>query len=60
MRGGRPVLGVFGGILLGIGLAILVQQFGIWPLDPLLTFGLPLIFLLIGFLFSRWAPFGGK
>ncbi|HEY7564239.1 MAG TPA: hypothetical protein VIA81_04875 [Acidimicrobiia bacterium] len=60
MRRGRPVLGVIGGLLLGVGGAVLIQQFGLWPLDPLLAYGLPVLFLLIGIGFARWAPFGGR
>jgi hypothetical protein len=59
MRRGRPVLGAFGGLLLGIGVAVLIQQYGLWPLDPLLAYGMPALFLLLGVLFARWAPFGG-
>jgi hypothetical protein len=60
MRRGRPVLGAFGGLLFGIGAAVLIQQFGLWPLDPLLAYGLPAVFLLLGVLFARSAPFGGR
>jgi thiamine transporter ThiT len=59
MRRGRPALGAFGGLLLGIGVAVLIQQYGLWPLDPLLAYGLPALFLLLGVVFARWAPFGG-
>lgn len=58
MRRGRPVFGVFGGLLLGLGGAILIQQFGLWPLDPLLVYGLPLLCILLGWGMARWAPFG--
>ena len=59
MRRGRPVLGVLGGLLLGLGGAILIQQFGLWPLDALLLFGLPIICILLGVVLARSAPFGG-
>jgi hypothetical protein len=58
MRRGRPVLGVIGGLLLGLGGAVLVQQFGLWPLDALLLYGLPLVCIVLGLGISRWAPFG--
>jgi hypothetical protein len=32
------------------------MMFGIWPLDALSVFGLPLIFLVIGLLLALWAP----
>jgi hypothetical protein len=60
MRRGRPVLGVIGGLLLGLGAAFLIQQFGLWPLDPLLTYGLPVIGIVLGLLLARRAPFGGR
>jgi hypothetical protein len=60
MRRGRPVLGVIGGLLLGLGGAILIQQFGLWPLDALLLFGLPVICILLGVIMARSAPFGGS
>jgi hypothetical protein len=59
MQRGRPVLGVLGGLLLGLGGAILIQQFGLWPLDALLLFGLPIIGILLGVVLARSAPFGG-
>jgi len=59
MQRGRPVLGVLGGLLLGLGGAILIQQFGLWPLDALLLFGLPIICILLGVVLARSAPFGG-
>ncbi len=34
------------------------MMFGIWPLDALSVFGLPLIFLVIGLLLAWWAPLG--
>jgi hypothetical protein len=60
MQRGRPVLGVLGGLLLGLGGAILIQQFGLWPLDALLLFGLPLLFIILGFVLARSAPFGRR
>lgn len=58
MRRGRPVLGVLGGLFLGLGGAVLIQQFGFWPLDPLLLYGLPVLGILIGIGVARWTPFG--
>lgn len=58
MQRGRPVLGVLGGLLLGLGGAILIQQFGLWPLDALLLFGLPVLCIVLGLVLARSAPFG--
>lgn len=58
MQRGRPVLGVVGGLLLGLGGAILIQQFGLWPLDALLLFGLPVLCIILGVVMARSAPFG--
>jgi cell division protein FtsX len=58
MQRGRPVLGVLGGLLLGLGGAVLIQQFGLWPLDALLLYGLPVVCILIGVMVARMAPFG--
>lgn len=38
----RSVLGTVGGILWGAGIAVLVQQYGLWPLDAALAYGAPL------------------
>lgn len=55
---GRPVLGAVSGLLLGIFVAIDLQQFGVRPLDNISVIGLPLAGAVIGILFARWAPFG--
>jgi hypothetical protein len=60
MRRGRPGLGVLGGLLFGLGVALLLQQFGIWPLDALSLYGLPVVGILIGWLIARGAPFGRR
>jgi hypothetical protein len=42
-------------------LALLIQQFGIRPLDDqLVFFGLPGAFLVGGVLLGLWAPFGRR
>jgi len=56
---GRLVSAIIAGLLLGFVFAILLQQFGIWPLDNLTFFGLPLLILLIALLIAVRAPFGG-
>jgi hypothetical protein len=55
---GRPVLGAISGLFFGLFLAVLLQQFGIWPLDNLAFFGLPGLGLALGLLMAWWAPFG--
>lgn len=49
-KGARPWSGFFLGLILGIALAIVLQQAGIWPLDRLLVFGSAGVFALIGIL----------
>jgi hypothetical protein len=52
-RLGRIVLGTIGGLLWGAGTAVLVQQYGLWPLDPALAYGAPLAASAISGLWSR-------
>jgi hypothetical protein len=46
----RPWSGFFLGLLLGLAIAVLLQQAGVWPLDRLLVFGSAGVFALIGIL----------
>lgn len=46
----RPWSGFFLGLLLGLAVAVVLQQAGIWPLDRLLLFGSAGLFALIGIL----------
>ena len=48
----RPWSGFFLGLLLGLAVAVLLQQAGVWPLDRLLLFGSAGVFALIGILMS--------
>ena len=58
---GHPILGAVSGFLFGVSLAIMIQQFGLRPLNDQLTFfGLPALFLVIGIVLAAWAPFGRK
>lgn len=57
---GRPVIGAIGGLLLGLFVAIDLQQFAVRPMDSFSLFGLPVIGLVIGLAFAAWAPFGKK
>ena len=58
-RKGRPVLGVIGGLLFGLGLAVFLQHAGVWPLDLVSVIALPVIGILLGVVVARRAPFGG-
>ena len=57
---GKPVLGVISGLFLGIFLALLLQQFGIRPLDNLSVIGLPILGVVLGLVMAAVAPFGSK
>jgi len=48
----RPWSGLFLGLLLGLAVAVLLQQAGVWPLDRLLLYGSAGVFALIGILMS--------
>ncbi len=58
-RRGRPVVGVIGGLLFGLGLAVFIQQAGLWPLDLISGIALPVIGIALGLVLARRAPFGG-
>ncbi|MBI4260933.1 MAG: hypothetical protein HY658_10245 [Actinobacteria bacterium] len=55
---GHPWMGAISGLFFGLAVAVLIQQFGIWPLDNLSVFGLPAIGLVIGLLVAAWGPIG--
>lgn len=55
---GRPVLGAISGLFLGLFVALLLQQFGIRPLDNLSVIGLPILGLVLGLGMAAAAPFG--
>lgn len=57
---GRPVLGVISGLFFGIFLALLLQQFGIRPLDNLSVIGLPILGIVLGLVMATVAPFGSE
>jgi predicted acyltransferase len=57
---GRPALGSISGLFLGLFAAVLLQQYGVRPLDTFSLIGLPIIGLIVGLVFSMWAPFGKK
>jgi hypothetical protein len=49
----RPITAMFMGLIVGLGVAVLLQQAGVWPLDKLTTFLLPGLLALIFVLLSR-------
>lgn len=51
-KAARPWSGLFLGVILGLALAVILQQQGVWPLDQLLLFGMAGLFGLIGILLS--------
>lgn len=52
------MLGGVSGLFFGLFLSIALMMFGIWPLDALSVFGLPILFLLVGVGLAWWAPLG--
>ncbi len=55
---GKPVLGAISGLFFGIFLAVLLQQFGVRPLDNLSVIGLPILGIVLGLIMATVAPFG--
>lgn len=55
---GKPVLGVISGVFLGLFVALLLQQFGIRPLDNLSVIGFPILGAALGLVMASVAPFG--
>lgn len=49
----RPVTAMFMGLLMGLAVAVILQQGGVWPLDKLTTFLLPGLLGLIFVFLSR-------
>jgi uncharacterized membrane protein YhaH (DUF805 family) len=56
---GRPVLAVIAALLAAITLALILQQFSVWPLDNLTTIVLPIVMVVLGLLLAKLAPLGG-
>lgn len=54
---GRTILGLVSGLLLGLALAVDLQQFAVRPLDSLSIIGLPVLGLAVGVLVARTRPF---
>lgn len=51
-KAARPWSGFFLGLILGLAVALVLQQAGVWPLDQLLLFGSLGVFSLVGILMS--------
>jgi len=56
---GRLILAIVVAFFLALVIALLLQQFSIWPLDNLTVIVLPILMIIIGILIARMAPFGG-
>lgn len=56
---GRPVLAVISALLGAAMLALVLQQFSVWPLDNLTTVVLPIVMVVLGLLLAKLAPLGG-
>jgi len=50
----HPWTGLLLGLLLGLSIAVILQQAGVWPLDRLLVFGSTGLLGLIGILLAGW------
>jgi hypothetical protein len=57
---GRPVLGAIAGLFFGLFVALALFLWGVWSLDPITVYGLPLLFAVVGIAGAAWAPLGGK
>lgn len=60
MRRGHPVLGAVTGLFFGISLAITLLVFGVLALDSILLAILPVLLLVLGAVWGKLAPLGGK
>lgn len=52
-------MGVLGGLLFGLGMMLVLQQAGIYPLKPLSVYGLPILGVILGLVMAGTAPLGG-
>lgn len=56
----RPLTGALLGLVIGLAIAVILQQQGIWPLDRLTVFLLPAIVGLLGILLTSIGRVGSK
>ncbi|MCI0687754.1 MAG: hypothetical protein L0Y54_11025 [Sporichthyaceae bacterium] len=57
---GHPVRGAIFGLLFFLFLGLTLLLFGVLALDSVLLLVLPLVGLVLGILWGRWAPLGGS
>jgi uncharacterized membrane protein YccF (DUF307 family) len=57
---GKPVLGIISGLLFGVFVALLLQQFSVAPLSTMTVIGLPIVGVVLGVVMAAWAPFGRR
>jgi hypothetical protein len=57
-RRGRPVLGAVAGFFFGLFLAVALLGAGVVPLHSLAVTLLPVVMLVLGIVWGRWAPLG--
>lgn len=57
---GRPVLGVIGGLLFGVFVALDLVFFKVVASDSILVVLLPIFGVILGVALAAWAPFGGR
>jgi hypothetical protein len=55
---GRPILGAFAGLLLGIGISLDLLMFGVIPLESVLVVAIPPASLLLGGVIGALHPLG--
>src|SRR5262249_7438973 len=52
-RKGRPVLGFFGGLLLGLGAVVLLWQYAVWTLQIWNVVGIPVVLAILALLVAQ-------
>jgi hypothetical protein len=52
----HPVVGAIFGLLFGLFLALVLQQWSVYPLTTLSVIGFPLLFFAVGILLGLWGP----
>jgi hypothetical protein len=57
---GKPVLAAISGLLFGAFVALILQQWAVYPLTSLSVLGLPALGLILGLVLAAWAPFGRR
>lgn len=60
MRSGHPILGSVAGLVFGLSLAVTLLVFGVLPLDSIIVAILPVAGLVLGLIWGKVAPLGGR